>query len=252
MLGRMSAWEMHPTVARAVHQLASHLTAIFGTRLVSIVIYGPWVVADAGPAPPPATAVNTLALVEALEFADLSACAERAAAWEGSGLAMPLLLSRSEFVSSLDAFPLEFGDIVARHAVVAGSDPFVGVGVRGEDLRRACEVQAKSHLIHLREGFLEAAGTPAGVDRLIRESIPSFSTLLANLARLERHAADSPRDLARFAADRLGISASLVERLLALARPLAPDEALQLYAPYHDATAAISQQVDRWKAPAPS
>ena len=50
-------------------------------------------------------------------------------------------------------FPLEFGDILARHVTLAGTDPFQGAHVPSEDLRRACEVQAKSHLIHLARGL---------------------------------------------------------------------------------------------------
>ena len=58
---------------------------------------------------------------------------------------------------SLDAFPLEFGAILADHAVVSGASPFDGLTVDAADLRRACEVQARSHLLHLREGYIERA-----------------------------------------------------------------------------------------------
>ena len=54
------------------------------------------------------------------------------------------------------------------------------------DVRRALEVQAKSHLIHLREGFLETGGHAREVARLIHGSIGSFATLLINLADLDR------------------------------------------------------------------
>ena len=80
------------------------------------------------------------------------------AAWHDAGLATPLLLAAHEFGRSLDAFPLEFGAILADHVVVAGSDPFDGLRVDAADLRRACEVQARSHLLHLREGYLETRG----------------------------------------------------------------------------------------------
>ena len=42
--------------------------------------------------------------------------------------------------------------------VVAGANPFASLAVDPADLRRACEVQARSHLLHLREGFLETRG----------------------------------------------------------------------------------------------
>ena len=65
----------------------------------------------------------------------------------------PLLLAANELERSLDAFPREFGAILADHLVVAGSNPFDGLRVDPADVRRACEVQTRSHLLHLREGF---------------------------------------------------------------------------------------------------
>jgi hypothetical protein len=249
----MVRWVIASAVERTADSLKSDLAGLFGPRLESLAIYGPWVrpaTASAAELPPAGTPLHALALVRALAFADLAGCAERAARWEALGLAMPLLLSREEFLSSLDAFPLEFGDIMARHVTIAGADPFEQSRVPSEDLRRACEVQAKSHLIHLREGFLEAGGRPDEVDRLIAESAPSFATLLTNLARLDGEEAPDAAALARYAHDRLGVSATLVERVLRTGRPRAGDETLQLYAPYHDAVSLIALRVDRWKDPA--
>jgi hypothetical protein len=80
--------------------------------------------------------------------------------WRRAGLAVPLLLARNEFERSLDVFPVEYGEIVANHITIIGHDPFAGARIAEADLRRSCELQAKSHLIHLREGFLEAGGDP--------------------------------------------------------------------------------------------
>jgi hypothetical protein len=252
-----SSWALGSAASAAANLLADDLTAQFGTRLESLVAYGRWVQpADASDGPGPAARphgdapLHTLALVSNLAFADLASCADRAERWAGHGLVMPLLLTRDEFVSALDAFPIEFGDIIDRHVTVIGRDPFAGVRVKHEDLRRACEVQARSHLIHLREGFLEAGGRPEEVGRLIGKSVASFGSLLANLARLQASDGTSIDALSRFAETRLGISASLVRTLLGLTRPLPPDEALQLYPPYHDASAHIAARVDRWKGPA--
>jgi hypothetical protein len=187
--------------------------------------------------------------VSSLAYADLAACAARAEAWDAAGLGVPLFLSPAEFASSLDAFPLEYGAIIARHVTIAGDDPFAGISVRAEDRRRACEVQAKSHLIHLREGFLQAEGRPAGVARLIRQSVDSFATILAHLADLDGAAHDSPEAVARYAASRVGIADSLVMRLLVLYErsPLADDEAAQLYPPYLEASERVARFVDSWK-----
>src|SRR3954467_11108612 len=133
-------------ITDAVRTLDRELRDIFGTRLESLVAYAS---ADAADATPTAT----LAIVDNLTADDLRACAGRIAAWHDAGVATPLLLEAQEFDGSLDAFPFEFGTILADHAVVSGRNPFDGLQVDAADLRRACEVQARSHLLHLRQGF---------------------------------------------------------------------------------------------------
>jgi hypothetical protein len=241
-------------ITRALTRLQTDLQEIFGTRFESLVLYGPQAQAAAAAGPSPtggaaAGALHTLALVTSLEYGDLVACSGRVQGWMRAGLATPLLLVSDEFAASLDAFPLEYGAIIAQHHVLHGTDPFAGISVNPEDMRRACEVQAKSHLLHLREGFLETGGQGDAVARLIQSSIGSFHALLINLATLDRADTTTPDALARYAESRIGVSGGLVARLLALpARPTpSADEAAQLYPPYLDASDALARFVDHWK-----
>ena len=87
--------------------------------------------------------------------------AAHAATGGAPALAVPLLLSRDEFLRTLDVFPVEYGEIIANHRLIVGEDILAGLQVSEADLRRGCELQAKSHLIHLREGYLETGGSPA-------------------------------------------------------------------------------------------
>ena len=124
---------------------------------------------------------------------DLDACAKLAHQWERHGLAIPLILPDQEFRRSLDAFPLEYAEIMRAHERVFGGDPFDGVSISREDLRRACETQVKSHLLHLREGFIETGGRPQAVADLVRASAPAFAALLRNVARLNGGASRGAR-----------------------------------------------------------
>jgi len=126
----------------ALDTLASDLRRVFGGRLHSVAAYG----LDDRPAA--SRGVHSLAMVERLTFADLAACVPLAAGWTRRGLAVPLILERREFERTLDVFPLEYGEIIARHVIIAGTDPFAGAAVSSADVRRACELAAKSHLIH--------------------------------------------------------------------------------------------------------
>ncbi len=54
-----------------------------------------------------------------------------------------------------------------------------------QDLRRACEVQARGHVVHLREGYIEAAGDRKAVEKLVSAAVPPFRALVTNAARLD-------------------------------------------------------------------
>jgi hypothetical protein len=127
------------SLAVALHDLQH----IFGERLDAVVAYGD----------PDAQPTRCLALVQSLTGDDLDRCAAHAASWHRAGCATPLLLTRDEFAGSLDAFPIEYGEILATHRLIFGIDPFGGMTIRTEDLRREIETQVKSHLVHLRDSM---------------------------------------------------------------------------------------------------
>lgn len=218
----------------SVRLLAADLQRIFGDRLQSLVAYGDLDGGD-GPGGRDADGVHTLALVTALTFEDLAACAPLAAGWQKAGLAVPLLLGREEFLRTLDVFPAEYGGIIARHVVVLGTNPFTGMAVADADLRRACELQAKSHLIHLREGFLESGGQPATVGRLMAASASSLRALAMHLDRL-----DPGID------ERAGLTPDLIREVETAADSTIADPRA-LFARYLAVVERLWQQVDRWR-----
>jgi hypothetical protein len=232
----------------ALDTLVRDLGTIFGSRLHSLVVYG---LGDE-------THVRTLGLVERVTFDDLARAVPLAAEWHRRGLSVPLLLSAHEFARTLDVFPLEYGNIIANHVVIVGDNPFAGARVAEADRRRACEQQAKSHLIHLREGFLETEGEPRRLVQLIASSAPSFRALLTNIGRLEGGGRLEPesgpslldRDELAAAIERsVGIPASLiVEVLSARADMSTVADPTALLARYIDASERIWRYVDGWRA----
>jgi hypothetical protein len=184
---------------KAFEAMAEDLRRVFGQRLYSVAAYGAGLVTD--------DALHSIALVERLTFDDLAACVPLAASWRRRNVAVPLLLEREEFLRTLDVFPLEYGDIIDNHVVITGADPFHGLSVSRADIRRACELQAKSHLIHLREGYLESGGEPDAVMRLIADSAGPFRALLKNIAMLADDIGDEVPDIAE---RQIGIPADVV------------------------------------------
>ena len=238
-------------ISDAVQMLDRELRDIFGSRLRSLVVYGPRAGAagvhaeDGHGAARPS---HTLAIVETLTADDLRACADRVDAWHDQGLATPLLFAAHEFEQSLDAFPLEFGAILADHIVVSGANPFASLTVDPADVRRACETQARSHLLHLREGFLETRGRADALAVLIVHSAGAFAALVASIARLEGHAAGDAASAARHVERRIGMPNGAVSEVtrLAAAHDMTSADAERLFAPYLDAASRIVQYVDSW------
>lgn len=240
----------HPSQG-SLGRLRRDLDEIFGTRLRSVVAYDADFDLDGPIGSAPASEqkhVHTMVIVDSLQFADLAACARQRAGWGAAGLATPLLLTKAEFSRSLDAFPLELHAMAGHHTLVAGVDPFDDARIDAADVRRACETQAKSHLLHLREGFLEARADPTGVAALIAASVPALRTLLLNLAYLDGAAATSREKLAEHAAGRIGVPPALLERLLALHGPrdLESADAVTLYTAYLDAVERLTAFIDSW------
>jgi hypothetical protein len=215
------------------------LQHIFGERLQALVAYGR---PDASPAP-------CLALVRSITAADLDECAARIAAWHRAGCATPLLLTRDEFAGSLDAFPIEYGEILETHRVIYGVDPFTGLDIRVEDLRRECETLVKGHLVHLRENYLECGGRQAAVAALVAEAAPAFALILRRLARLDGAAAETNADLSTYAARRPGLDARVVGDVLAMARQeSAGVDAIRIYPGYLLAVEQLWRFIDGWRA----
>jgi hypothetical protein len=223
-----------------VETAVADLRAIFALRLNAVVVYGRHAV---GPAP--RAQLHTMARVTELSLADLEACARRARTWQKLGIAVPLIVANDEFARALDAFPLEFGAILAAYRVVYGPDPFEGLAVQAADLRRACEVEARGFLLHLREGFIESEGEPSAVNRLVAASAPALRALLVNLAALDGLSDASPSE---YVQQKLGgAHGRAIAAVIGLTdSPVASVDAARSFGEYLAAAEALVAYVDRW------
>lgn len=214
---------------RAFARLAADLQRTFGARFVALVASGPRA---------------SVAFAEHISAGDLRALSAVSAAWHRDDLDTPLLITPGEFRRSLDAFPVEYQALLDRHDVIAGQPPFADVAIDAGLLRRACEVQAKSHLIHLRQGWITSASDETHLADLLVQSAEPLRALLADVARLHGAQADEPAVAGARAA---GIDVDLVMAILALsasparARPLVPR-----MPEYVDAAERLWHFVDSW------
>jgi hypothetical protein len=155
----------------SIDSVAGQLKQIFGDRLKMFAAFG--------------DTSHSCAVVQSLTIDDLDRCATHSARWNKAGIETPLLIVEAELRRALDAFPLELAEIIATRRVLDGLDLFAEILVPKQELRRACEVQARGHVVHLREGYIEAAGDAKAVAKLVSAAIPPFRALVKNVARLD-------------------------------------------------------------------
>lgn len=178
---------------------------------------------------------------------DLDALGPLAHAWQHEGLDTPLVLTVGEFRKSLDTFPLEYQAIIERHEVITGTPPFDGLQLDPRHVRRACEVLAKAHLLHLRQGWLEAGSHDDALAALLVESAGPLRACLTSVARLQGHDVHS-EDAAVAGARFAGLDTTLVGELLALdANPEASRHLVSRLPDYLEASRRLWEYVDAWE-----
>ncbi len=191
--------DLSPAARQAMARLAADCTRVFGDRFVALVAYGP---------------TRTAAFAGAIGADDLEALSALSDRWRMDGLDTPLLITPHEFVRSLDSFPVEYQAMLDRHELIAGVSPFTGERPADADLRRACEVQAKSFLIHLRQGWLQASGHGHEHAELVAESAAPLRALIGNVARLQGAGHGTDAEIVAFAGTIPGVSGEFVAGVL--------------------------------------
>jgi hypothetical protein len=249
-----------PEIPAAVRALEREMREIFGSRMRSLVVYGSHVREasrrhdhnqhghhqhDDNATP----GVHTLVIVDAVTAADLRACSTRMPAWHDAHLATPLVLGADELARSLDVFPFELSAILTDHVVVSGPNPFDGLRVDDGDLRRACEVQARGHLLHLRQAFMEARGRTDALAVIVVRSAPAWVSLLQNVARLDGHATHDPAAAARHVERLIGVTSGVEQVAVLLGVKEIPSaDAERMFPAYLDAAERLTKYVDGWNA----
>lgn len=191
-------------------QLVAQLRAAFGDGLRSVVLYG-----SAASGEPVAQNQNVLVLVDTLDVVRLEAVAATVRAWSDAGNPPPFTLTLEEWRRSADIFPIEYSDILERHRVVHGEEPFDGIRIDPADLRWQLELEAMGKLLHLRQGVLAAGGDARRQIELLEISKSAILVLFRATLRLHgRMPSRDPLEVAREAASLAGFDSAPFERVI--------------------------------------
>ncbi len=189
---------------------ATRLQAALGGRLVSLLLYGS---AARGTHVPGRSDVNTLLICDAVDEPLFAALGPVLRDWQNPP---PLILTEAEWRQSADAFPIEYDDIRAAHHVLAGKDPWAGITVHRDDVRRQLEHELKGKLVRLRQAYAGTRADARALTRVVAGSLAGFFTMLRAALRLAgRPVGTAPADLLAQAAAAIGFAAEPLADLTA-------------------------------------
>lgn len=228
---------------------ARDLETTYGAELVSAVLYGS---AARGEYREGVSDLNLLVLLRDTGPAALRRGSALARRWASEGNPPPMMLGHEEWMRSADVFPIEYSDIRDAHVVLKGSDPFGGITVNADDLRRQCERELKGKHIQLREHFLMTADDPERLGRLLVKSFSTFLVLFRTVLRLvDEEPPRDPAETVRRTAARVGFDAEpLLEivRARAAGGVLKPAADAPVVTGYLEAVERVARYVDRIRA----
>lgn len=165
------------TLEKFTEQIAQAL----GPRLVTLLLYG----SAARDAPgAERAAMNTLLLSDGVDADLFARLAAPARAWAAAGHPAPLILTEREWRESADAFPIEYQDIRDAHRILAGRDPWQGITVQREHVRRQLEHELMGKLMHLRQVYAAQWQQPKRLHEVVRQTRAGFLTMLRAVSRL--------------------------------------------------------------------
>ena len=193
-------------------QLGAAIARALGQRLVSLLLYGS---AARGTHVPERSDVNTLLICDAVDDALFAALAPPVRDWVRVGHPAPLILTEREWRESADAFPIEYEDMRDAHRLLAGRDPWHGIAVDRDDLRRQLEHELMGKLVRLRQAYAALSGEPKQLARVVVGSAGGFFTMLRAVLRFAgRPAPAPPEELVRSAAALIGFPAEALAPLV--------------------------------------
>jgi hypothetical protein len=168
-------------IQKLLQTYAKEAKGVFGEQLEGLLLYGS---AVRGEFLPGRSNLNILLLVSSYDSAVLKQYSVLHRRWSKEQIVAPLFLTEEELHLSAAVFPLEFLEIQEQHRVLGGRDPFIGFHVKTDRLRAAVVQGLASHVVRLRQRYVEGGGDDEATTILLTLSITSIVPLLRGVQRL--------------------------------------------------------------------
>ncbi len=231
-------------VRQPVEAFLAQVDTVLGDRY-SAVLYGS---AARGDWHPELSDINLLLVADELLPAQLralgAALAELPKAWRTP----PMLLTRQEWHTATDVFPIELTDMSLSHEVVRGSDPLVGLQANPTHLRDALERELRTKVVRLRLGYALRVGDPDALGEFATATLAAVLVLARTTLVLSgRPVPQTPVLVVQAFAELTGSPAAPLAAVAGHRNDLAWRCEPELFESYLDAIAAAAAYLDTFQ-----
>jgi len=197
--------QLPEAVQKALRNFTAAARQVFADGLVSVVLFG----SAADGRLRPTSDVNLIIVLRRVEPERLEAIGEAYRFAHAAIRLSAMFILESEIEVAKDAFAVKFADIAARHEVLYGPDPFIGLTISREAaLHRLLQVLVNLQL-RLRERYALLFTQPERLAMASADAVGPLRASAAVLLWLESGASVAPRDALQQIANELGSSAAL-------------------------------------------
>ncbi|MDR1929720.1 MAG: nucleotidyltransferase domain-containing protein [Treponema sp.] len=158
------------------------LREVFGEDLWAVLIYGS---AARGDYRKDLSDINLLILLEKAQARRIAEAGQKTGAFMRKRRISPLIMTREEFYSAADVFPLEYQDIAEAHRVIFGQLGPEDLFPKTVHLRHQMEEKLRGAVGDLRRMLLAAGGNRRLLGKLLLNWSGAGNTLFRGLLRLK-------------------------------------------------------------------
>jgi hypothetical protein len=221
------------------------ILSLFGRPAVSIILYGSGVSEEYNPKK---SDLNFLVVLEETTINEIDRVQPFVSRWRQRGISLPLFVTEDYIRRSLDTFPVEFYNMKTQYELLHGEDVLRDLKFKSSEMRLQCERELKSHLIQLRQQYLNTGGRIRAVRRLVSDSISSLIAIFKALLFLKEIDLPSRKQEVVLAACRaFSLDEGLFSVLLSIrgyATSLSGADTVDIMKRYIDSVDKLSRSVD--------
>jgi predicted nucleotidyltransferase len=173
---------MNEKTKAAVTEFTALLKNIFAGDLLAVVLYGS---AAAGSYFDGVSDINVLVILEKSSAARLSLLGKTAKTLLRKYRISPFIMTREEFATASDVFPLEYCDVLEANEVVYGNEETIKISVTKENLRLQLEEKLRGAVSDIRGMLIKAGGNEKPLEKFILGWSSFGGVLFRGLLRLK-------------------------------------------------------------------